>query len=112
MQKQSKAKITHLRVSPRKIRLVCDLVRGKNVQDAIDLLKFTNRGCSKSLMKLIESALSNANNKGGFNIDKLYINQLYADQGPALKRSLPRARGSASPILKRTSHVTVVLSEK
>lgn len=111
MANQYKAKLTYLRVSPRKVRLVCDLVRGKKVQQAIDLLQFTQRGCSKKLLKLIKSAVSNANNKGGA-IDKLYVNTLYVDQGPVLKRSLPRARGSASPILKRTSHVTVVLAEK
>ncbi|MBF0492024.1 MAG: 50S ribosomal protein L22 [Deltaproteobacteria bacterium] len=112
MANQIKAKISHLRVSPRKVRLVCDLVRGKKVQEAIDLLRFTKRGCSRDLMKLIQSALSNANHKGGVDVDKLHVNTLYVDQGPTLKRSLPRARGSASPILKRTSHITVVLAEK
>ncbi len=112
MSNQYRAKLSHLRVSPRKVRLVCDLVRGKKVQEAIDLLRFTKRGCSKNVMKLIQSALANANNKSGVDVDKLHVNTLFVDQGPTLKRSLPRARGSASPILKRTSHVTVVLAEK
>ena len=111
MANQFKAKISHLRVSPRKVRLVCDLVRGKKVQEALDLLRFTKRGCSKDLLKLIQSALSNASYKGGVDVDRLRVNTLYVDQGPVLKRSLPRARGTATPILKRTSHVTVVLAE-
>lgn len=112
MANQVQAKISHLRVAPRKVRLVCDLVRGKKVQEALDVLRFTKRGCSKDLLKLIQSAVSNANNKGGMDVDKLYINTLRVDQGPVLKRSLPRARGMATPILKRTSHVIVVLAEK
>jgi len=107
-----KAKISHLRVAPRKVRLVADLVRGKKIAQALDILRFTKRGCATDLSKLLKSALSNANVKGGIDVDKLYVHRLTVDQGPILKRSLPRARGSASPIQKKTSHVTVILAEK
>ncbi|MBL7686356.1 MAG: 50S ribosomal protein L22 [Deltaproteobacteria bacterium] len=107
-----KAKISYLRVAPRKARIVCDLVRGKKVQEALDILRFTKRGCSRDLLKLIMSAVANANYKGGFDVDNLYVHRLIVNQGTVMKRSLPRARGMATPILKKTSHITVVLSEK
>jgi len=109
---QVKAKISYLRVAPRKVRLVCDLVRGKKVQVALDTLRFTKRGVSRDLLKLIQSAVANANQKGGIDVDNLYVHRLTVDQGPIIKRWLPRARGSASPIQKKTSHVTVILAEK
>src|SRR4030095_3584801 len=109
---QVKEKIIYLRVAPRKVRLVCDLVRGKKVQVALDTLRFTKRGVSRDLLKLIQSAVANANQKGGIDVDILYVPRLTVDQGPILKRWLPRARGSASPIQKKTSHVTVILAEK
>ncbi len=109
---QVKAKISYLRVAPRKVRLVCDLVRGKKVQVALDTLRFTKRGVSRDLLKLLLSAVANANQKGGIDVDNLYVHRLTVDQGPIIKRWLPRARGSASPIQKKTSHVTVILAEK
>ncbi len=112
MASEVKAKISYLRVAPRKVRLVCDLVRGKKVQEALDILRFTKRGCSIDLLKLIQSAVANANVKGGIDVDNLVVHRLTVDQGPSLKRWLPRARGMATPILKKTSHVTVTLVEK
>ncbi len=112
MVSEVKAKISYLRVAPRKVRLVCDLVRGKKVQEALDILRFTKRGCSLDLLKLIQSAIANANVKGGFDVDNLVVHRLTVDQGPTLKRWLPRARGMATPINKKTSHVTVTLVEK
>ncbi len=112
MKTSFKAKISYLRVAPRKVRLVCDLVRGKRVQAALDILRFTKRGCSQDVLKLVQSAVANANQKGGVDVDNLYIHRLTVDQGPILKRSLPRARGMATPIQKKTSHVTVFLAEK
>lgn len=107
-----KAKISYLRVAPRKVRLVCDLIRGKRVQEALDILRFTKRGCSQDLLKLVQSAIANANHQGGVDVDNLYIYRLTVDQGPILKRSLPRARGTATPIQKKTSHITLFLAEK
>ncbi len=107
-----KAKISFLRVAPRKARLVCDLVRGKNVESALDLLRFTRRGCARDILKLIQSAVANANQKGGFDVDNLYVHRITVDQASILKRSLPRVRGTATPIQKKTSHVTVILAEK
>ncbi len=112
MKNEAKAKISYLRVAPRKVRLVCDLIRGVKVAKALDILRFTKRACSKDLLKLILSAVANANVKGGIDVDNLYVHRLMVDQGPILKRWLPRARGSATPIQKKTSHVTVVLTEK
>lgn len=107
-----KAKISYLRVAPRKARLVCDLVRGKKVGQALDILRFTKKGCSRDILKLLLSAVANANVKGGFDVDNLFVQKITVDPGPILKRWLPRARGMATPIQKRTSHVTVVLTEK
>jgi large subunit ribosomal protein L22 len=112
MAAQVKAKISYLRVAPRKVRLVCDLIRGKKVQSALDVLRFTKRGVSRDLLKLIQSAVANANYKGGIDVDNLYVHRITVDQGPIIKRWLPRARGMATPIQKKTSHVTVILTEK
>ena len=112
MKNEAKAKISYLRVAPRKARLVCDLVRGVKVQKALDILRFTKRGCSRDILKLILSAVANANVKGGFDVDNLYVHRLTVDQGPILKRWLARARGMATPIQKKTSHISVVLTEK
>lgn len=106
-----KAKIRHLRMSPQKVRLVADTIRGKPVQVAVDQLKFMKRVAAKPLHKLILSAVSNADQKGDIDVDSLVIKELTVDGGPTLKRWMPRARGRADRILKRTSHVTIVLDE-
>jgi large subunit ribosomal protein L22 len=109
---QAAATMKFLRVSPRKARLVADMVRGKPVAKALDTLKFNNRSASKPLRKLIESAMANAENNHGLDIDILWIKELRVDEGPTLKRFRPRAQGRAFMIRKRTSHLSVVLAEK
>ncbi len=109
---ESRAKLKFLRVSPRKARLVAELVRGKPVDQAIDTLKFTKRAASLPIRKLLESAVANAENNHGLDIDILWVKELRVDPGPTLKRFRPRAQGRAFMICKRTSHVSVVLAEK
>ena len=106
------AKLKALRMSPRKARYVADLVRGKSVDKALDALKFTNRAASLPIRKLIESAVANAENNQGLDIDILMIKEIRVDVGPTLKRFRPRAQGRAFPVRKRTCHVSVVLAEK
>jgi large subunit ribosomal protein L22 len=106
-----RAKLRYLRVAPRKTRLVIDLVRGKNVADAINILTFTRRAASEPVRKLIESAIANAES-GAADIDRLFVESIYVDEGPTLRRFRPRAMGRATRINKRTSHVTCVLAER
>ncbi|SRR5918996_4267635 len=106
------ARISYLRVTPRKARLVADLIRGKGVQKALDILSFTNRYVAKDFKKLLRSALANAEQKGGMDPDNLIVKTVMVDQGPTLKRWQARARGSAYKIEKKTSHVTLILEEK
>jgi large subunit ribosomal protein L22 len=105
------AKARFVRMGPRKIRLVLDLVRGKRVEEALHILSFTPKVAAKVVRKLIKSALANAENKGDIDVDTLYIKRIYVDQGPALKRFTPRAMGRATMIRRRTSHITVILDE-
>ena len=108
----AKARARFLRVAPRKVRKVADLIRGKNVQQALDILQFTPKGSSKRLAKLLKSAVSNADQKPGVNIDKLFVSDVHVDGGPSIKRFRPRAMGRATGILKRTSHVTLTLDQR
>ncbi len=105
----ARAKLRHLRVSPQKVRLVADLIRGKHVEEALNILQFTQKRSSLPLAKLVKSAVANADQKGGVNIDNLFVGECFVDGGPTLKRFMPRAQGRATPIIKRTSHVTVGL---
>jgi large subunit ribosomal protein L22 len=98
-------------VAPCKARLVVDLVRGKNVADAINILTFTRRAASEPVRKVIESAIANAESADA-NIDRLYVETIYVDEGPTMRRFRPRAMGRATRINKRTSHVTCVLGER
>lgn len=109
---QFKAKISYLRVAPRKVRLVADQVRGMPVQRAIDVLTFAKKASAVDLSKLLRSAVANADKKGGVDVDNLYVKSICVDQGPIIRRFLARARGSASRINKKTSHITVLLEEK
>lgn len=108
----SKAKARYIRISPRKVRMVANILRGKGVAKALELLGSSKKRAADVIEKLIRSAMSNAENKGGVDLENLYVKELTVDAGPVLKRSLPRARGMATPILKRTSHIGVVLEEK
>ena len=100
----------YVRISSRKVRIVIDLIRGKQVSEALAILKFTPKSASPVVEKLLKSAIANAEYKG-LNKDELYVDEGYADQGPTLKRMMPRAKGSGAMILKRSSHITVVLDE-
>lgn len=105
------AKLRYLRITPRKVRLVTDLIRGKKVSEALDLLKFVTKGAVKPLTKLLNQAISNAKHDFKLDESKLYITKLLVNEGPKLKRFLPKARGQASEIQKKTSHITLVLDE-
>ncbi len=109
---EAKAVANTVRIAPRKVRLVMDLVRGKNTQDALAIIKFTNKAASPVIEKLIKSAIANADHNYSMDIDNLYIKEAYVNEGPTLKRFMPRAQGRATRILKRTSHITVVLAER
>jgi large subunit ribosomal protein L22 len=105
------AKLNYYRMAPRKVRLAADLVRGKNLTESLAQLKFSKNKAALTVSKLLKSALSNA--KQNFKIneeEKLFVKKITVDEGPTLKRFMPRARGSVSPIRKRTSHITVILS--
>ena len=106
------AKLNNYRQSPRKVRLVANLVKGKKVSDALTLLQFAGKRAASPLSTLISSAVANAKNNFNISKDNLYITELRVDKGVVLKRSRPRARGSAFPIRKHTSHVVLVLAEK
>ncbi len=109
---ESKAVAKTVRIAPRKVRLVIDLVRGKNTNDALAIAKFTPKAASPVIVKLIKSAIANAEHNYSMNIENLYIKEAYVNEGPTLKRFMPRAQGRATRILKRTSHITVVLAER
>jgi large subunit ribosomal protein L22 len=101
-----------VRISPRKIRLVMDQVRGKRVDEALNMLSFAPQKGALILKKLIDSAVANAEQNSGVDVDSLFVKRVYADEGPTLKRFRPRAQGRATKIRKRSSHLTVVLDEK
>lgn len=108
----SKAVARFVRIAPRKARQVIDLIRGKRVSDAQTILKFTPRFSADVIEKVLKSAVANAENNFKMNRDRLVISEAYVDQGPTLKRFMPRAQGRASAIHKRTSHITIVVTEK
>lgn len=101
----------YIRISSRKVRIVINLIRGKQVNEALAILKFTPKSAAPVVEKLLKSAIANAEYKG-LNKDDLYVAEVFADQGPTLKRMMPRAKGSGALILKRSSHITIVLDEK
>ena len=102
----------YIRMSPFKVREVLDLVRGKSYQEAIAILDNTPRAAAPVVKKVINSAAANAENNLSMSKDSLYVAEIFADQGPTLKRVMPRAQGRAFRIMKRTSHITVVLDAK
>ncbi|AEI66756.1 MULTISPECIES: 50S ribosomal protein L22 [Myxococcaceae] len=110
---ESTAHLRFLRMSPRKISTVAELVRGKPVEAALNILKFTKRAAAKPVEKLIKSAVANATDKskGQVDVDTLYVKTISVDQGPTQRRFMPRAMGRATPIKKKTAHVHVVLAE-
>jgi large subunit ribosomal protein L22 len=106
------AKARYVRVSPRKARLVTDLVKGKKVEEALNILAFTKKAFAKTLTKVINSAVANAQQNNQMDVDTLMVKRISVDGGPTLKRFIPRAMGRATMVRKRTSHVTVVLDTK
>ena len=109
---EARAVLKYARISPRKVKIVLDLIRNKPVNVAMGILKNTPKSASEYLEKLLASAIANAENNHNMNKNELYVAECYATQGPTLKRIRPRAKGRAFKILKKTSHVTLVLKEK
>jgi len=109
---EAKAIARYIRIAPRKAQLVVDLVRGKRVDEALAILKFTPKAAAQVIYKLIHSAAANAENNHDLDREKLFVAEIYANQGPTMKRFRPRAMGRATTIRKRTSHIGVVLKEK
>jgi len=111
-EKRAVATLNNARISSRKVKIVADLIRGKNANEALAIVKFTPKAASEIIEKLLKSAMANAENNHDMNVSKLYIAEIYANQGPTLKRIRPAAKGSAVRIRKRTSHITIVLKER
>ncbi len=109
---EGKAVLKHARISSRKVKIVLDLIKDKNIDEAYGIVRYTPKAASELLLKLLKSAEANASNNNGLNRDELYVAEAYATQGPTLKRIMPRAQGRANRIRKRTSHITVVLKER
>ncbi len=109
---EAKATLRYARISSRKVKIVADLIRGKKVDEALAIIKFTPKASSEILEKLLKSAIANAENNHGMNRENLIVSEIYANQGPTLKRIRPAAKGSAVRIRKRTCHITIVVKEE
>jgi large subunit ribosomal protein L22 len=109
---EARAVARYVRIAPRKVRLVVDLIRGKGVGEALAILRHTPKAASPVVEKVLNSAIANATHNYHMNPNNLYVAKIYVDEGPTLKRFIPRSRGMANRINKRTSHITVVVSEK
>ena len=109
---EARATLRYTRISARKVKIVADLIRGKNVDEALAIVKFTPKASSEIIEKLLKSAIANAENNHHMAHEKLYVADIYANQGPTLKRIRPAAKGSAVRIRKRTSHITIILKER
>ena len=109
---EARAYLKYARISPRKVKIVLDLIRGKDAATAMAILKNTPKSASEYLIKLLGSAIANAENNFNMDTSKLYVSECFVCPGPTLKRIMPRAKGSADRILKRTSHVTIAVKEK
>ncbi|EHD7115593.1 50S ribosomal protein L22 [Vibrio cholerae] len=106
------AKHNFARISPQKARLVADQIRGKSVDQALELLTFSNKKAAELVKKVLESAIANAEHNEGADIDDLRVVKIFVDEGPVMKRIMPRAKGRADRILKRSSHITVVVADR
>ena len=109
---QTRAVSRHLRVAPRKVRGVADLIRGKKVGDALMILDFVQKKGARLLAKTLKSVIANAENQQRVDIDRLYVRSVMVDGGATIKRFLPRAHGRATPLRKRTSHISIVVDER
>jgi large subunit ribosomal protein L22 len=107
-----RAKLKFARIGPRKAQLVADLIRGKGSEEALNVLMFTKKSAAKIISKLLKSAIANAGQNKTIDVDHLYVKKITVDQGPTMKRFMPRALGRATTIRKRTSHILIVLDEK
>jgi len=110
--KRPQAHAKYIRISSRKVKIVIDLIRGKKVDEALAILAYTPKAASPVVAKVLNSAIANAVNNQELDRSTLYVAEVYANPGPTLKRYVARSRGSASPMLKRTSHISVVLGQK
>jgi large subunit ribosomal protein L22 len=106
------AKHNFARISPQKARLVADQIRGKSVDQALEVLTFSNKKAAELIKKVLESAIANAEHNEGADIDDLNVAKIFVDEGPVMKRIMPRAKGRADRILKRSSHITVVVADR
>jgi large subunit ribosomal protein L22 len=109
---QTQAILKFVRLSPQKARAVADLVRGKKVDEALNILKFSTRKSARLIKKVLESAIANAENNHGADVDELKIREIYVDEGPVMKRIMPRAKGRADRIVKPTSHITIRVGDE
>ena len=109
---EARAYLKYLRISPRKVSILCDLIRGTDIKTATAYLMQTPKAASEPMLKLLKSAVANAENNNGMDVEKLYVSTAIANPGPTLKRGMPRARGRYNRILKRTTHITLGVSEK
>ncbi|HIC92294.1 MAG TPA: 50S ribosomal protein L22 [Syntrophaceae bacterium] len=109
---EAKAVAKYIRVSPQKVRLVANTIKGRKVEEALNFLKFTPKRSARIIGKVLRSAVANAEQNPGIDVDTLYIKEIFVDQGPTLKRFRPRAMGRVTRILKRSSHIKVVLDER
>lgn len=112
METQARAEARFVRTSPRKAGFVCNLVRGKDVQEALDILKYTPNKSASIIAKVVKSAAANAENNHNMDKNKLYVDKIVANQGPTLKRFKARAQGRGMAIRKRTSHIEVIVKER
>ena len=110
--REARSYLKFVRISPRKVKIVLDLIRGKDVQTARGILKTTPKAACEHLIKLLDRVVADADNNFGMDKEKLYVSECFVTAGPTMKRLLPRAKGSADRLLKRTSHVTIVVAER
>ncbi|MBR0144105.1 MAG: 50S ribosomal protein L22 [Clostridia bacterium] len=108
---ESRAYVRNVRISPSKVKIVCDLIRGKKASEAAAILRFTPKAASEPLSKLLKNAVANAENNYEMDVEKLYVSEVFVGPGPIMKRILPRAKGRADRINKRTSHITLAVKE-
>jgi large subunit ribosomal protein L22 len=109
---ESRASLRYVRISPRKVMQVVDLIRGQDINNAIAILKFSNKGSARIVKKVLDSAIANATETGEIDLDNLYVKRAFVDQGPMMKRFRAAPMGRAHMYRKRTSHITIILDEK
>lgn len=109
---EAKAIHKFARIAPRKARLVADMIRGKDLDEALAILHFTPKAAARLIGDVVHSAMSNAENKGGIDVDSLYVKTVFVDEGPSMRRFMPRAMGRAYRIRKRTCHIHVILDDE